>query len=168
MLRRLYFVLPDARSTARVIADLEEGGVDRRHMAITAHRLEDVPDLGVRVERDDHDRAARVERLLWNANLGLFGIAALAALTLLAWQGLTAWLLLPLAVMAATFGAGLRFTRVPNAHLHEFTAALRHGELLLSVDVAPARVREIEDRVHRRHPAAAVGGVGWGSDLLHV
>lgn len=168
MLRRLYFVLPDPQSTARAIADLEEAGVDRRRMAITAHRLEDAPELGVRVECDDHDRGARVERLLWNANLGAFGIAALTGLILLAWQGPTAWLLVAVAVMAATFGAGLRFTHVPNAHLQEFTAALRHGELLLSVDVAAARVRAIEDLVHRLHPEAAVGGVGWGSGLLRV
>ncbi|MBI5039891.1 MAG: hypothetical protein HZB57_01360, partial [Gammaproteobacteria bacterium] len=63
---------------------------------------------------------------------------------------------------------GVRFTHVPNIHLREFAAALRHGELVLMVSVPRNRVAEIEDLVHRHHPDAAVGGVGWSSDLLHI
>jgi hypothetical protein len=53
-------------------------------------------------------------------------------------------------------------------HLGEFRDALAHGEVLLMVDVPRGRVSEVEDRVHRHHPEATVGGVGWSADMLRV
>lgn len=168
MLRRLYFVLPNADSTAATLADLRAAGIDAGHLRVATRypgrlRIEDVQIQDART-----DRGARIEHGLWNLNLLVFAVAALTFIGLLLSRGLTSWLLLPAAVMAATFGAGLRFTRVPNAHLQEFADALHHGELVLMVDVPPARVAEIEACVQRRHPDAVIGGVGWSSDLLQV
>jgi hypothetical protein len=90
--------------------------------------------------------------------LALWGFVILAIL-----YGLTAWLLLCIAIMVATFLAGLGFTHVPNTHLDEFHDALTHGEILLMVDTGEAQIADIENRVHRHHPEATVGGVGWGT-----
>jgi hypothetical protein len=77
--------------------------------------------------------------------------------------------LLPVGIMLVAFLAGLGFTsRVPNVHLGEFRDALRHAEILLMVDVPVQQVARVEDRVHRRHPEAAVGGVGWSLADLPV
>lgn len=168
MLRRLYFVLPNATVLSHIVQELRQAGIDNRHLAVAAHAPDNLHHLGLRVQSDLHDKGELIERALWTANLLLFFLATLAAVAVAFKYGLTPWLLLPAVLMAASFAAGLRFTRVPNVHIPEFTDALRHGELLLMVDVPRARVAEIEDRVHRRHPEATVGGVGWASELLHV
>jgi hypothetical protein len=38
---------------------------------------------------------------------------------------------------------------------------LRHGEVVVMVDVPADRVHEVEGMVSRQHPEAGVGGVGW-------
>jgi hypothetical protein len=71
--------------------------------------------------------------------------------------------------MLATFLTGVEFTRhIPNVHLSEFTDAIHHREILLMVDVPVAQVAQVEKRVHRHHPEAVAGGVGWHSDALHT
>lgn len=65
--------------------------------------------------------------------------------------------------MARTFLGGRYFTHIPDTHLNEFRDALAHGEILLMIDVPGTRVAEIEDRVHKHRPEAAIGGVGWST-----
>jgi len=36
------------------------------------------------------------------------------------------------------------------------------------VDVAARQVANVEDLVHRHHPEAVVGGVGWNVDALRL
>lgn len=168
MLRRLYFVLPSTSSTTNILAELQQAGIEPRHLAVASRTPEKIHIQGLRTRDAVHDRGDQIEHALWNLNLLLFGIAALTFISQLLMQGLTAWLLVPLTVMAATFIAGLRFTHIPNTHLHEFADALHHGELVLMADVEPAQVASIEELVRQHHPDAAVGGIGWSSDLLHV
>jgi hypothetical protein len=63
---------------------------------------------------------------------------------------------------------GDRFAHVPNVHLQEFRDALRHGEILLMIDVPQQRVDEVEYRVLARHPEAVAGGSSWNAPLLHT
>lgn len=168
MLRRLYFVLPNTTALSCIVDELEQAGIDNQHLAVAAHHPEKLQQLGLRVQSDVHDKGALIERLLWTSNLALFFIATLVAVAMTFKDGFTLWLLIPTTVMLLSFTAGLRFTRVPNMHVPDFADTLRHGELLLMVDIHRDRVAEIEDLVHRRHPEATVGGVGWASDLLHV
>jgi CO/xanthine dehydrogenase FAD-binding subunit len=73
------------------------------------------------------------------------------------------------AVMIASFVAGATFAfRLPDMHLNEFRAALRHGEIVLMVDIPRRRVAWIEDVVSRRHPAATAGGAGWTLDAFGI
>ena len=76
--------------------------------------------------------------------------------------------MIPAGITLVTFLAGLRFTRIPNTHLDEFRDVMVHSEILLMVDVAEIRVAHIEGRMHRHHPASAVGGIGWGATAFSL
>jgi hypothetical protein len=84
-------------------------------------------------------------------------------------SGDTLWSIVAIFVMLATFIAGELFVVfVPDVHLSEFSDALSHGEILLMVDVAKNQVAEVENLVHRHHPEAVVGGVGWTLDAFGI
>ena len=168
MNRRLYFLLPDRDHALSLVNELALNGVGDENMHALADqriRLDELPNA---TSRQKHDTARRVETILWNANLALFTLAFGGFITLLILVGLSGWLLLCIAIMVATFLAGLSFTRTPNTHLDEFRDALAHGEILLMVDTPASRVADIEDRVHRHHPEAAIGGVGWGTGAFQL
>jgi hypothetical protein len=167
MNRRLYFLAPDPEHARRIVGDLETAGV--RHNDIHALANDDalVRDLPSTTRAPQQDIGLYVERRLWDLNLIAFMIALAVLVTLLI-KGLTGWAVIPLAVVISTFVVAVLFTRIPNAHVHEFREALRHGEILLMVDISRSRVAEIEDLVHHRHPEAVIGGVGWASKTLHV
>ena len=116
-----------------------------------------------------NDLGARIEHYLWGGNLALFFLAliALVAFALLPLSGW--WLLLPAAVMLASFLTGLEFVmHTPNVHLSEFRSAMRHREILLMIDVPAGQVADVEETVHRLHPEAITGGVGWSVNALQV
>lgn len=165
--RRLYFLLPGADPVQKILEELLATGIDRQHIHVVAQNPERLSGLPADIQAKPVDPAQHLERRLWNLNLGLFAVALVAFVAALYFDA-GAWAVLPLAVMVATFIAGMLFTHVPNTHLDEFRDALRHGELLLVVDGPRGRVKEIEDLVHRHHPEAAVGGVGWSKDTLHI
>ena len=169
MKRRLYFLLPDNSHAAALISDLESLGIERDHMHAIAGRGGDVGGLPGASRLQRNDTGARIEHYLWSGNLLLFFVAfialvVLALLPLPAW-----WLLLPGAIMLASFLSGLEFViHTPNVHLEEFNSALGHREILLMIDVPVGQVAKVENQVHQRHPEATVGGVGWSIEALPV
>ena len=169
MKRRLYFLLPDTEHARAVVSELEARGIERQSMHAIAGRGGNVSGLPVasRMQRDD--LGARIEQYLWGGNLALFFMALIALVVLallpLAWW----WLLLPAGIMLVTFLTGLEFVmHTPNVHLAEFQSAMRHREILLMIDVPAGRVADVEALVHRHHPEAIAGGVGWSVDALQV
>lgn len=168
LLRRLYFILPDTLRATAVAQELLDSGTPAQRIAFASRNPQPAPIAGITVQGPGDDPGAHLEKTLWNLNLGVFFAALVGLIVLLAAEVSLPWLTLPLLIMLASFIAGERFTHVPDTHLQEFASALRHGEVVLMVTVPPERVAEIETRVHRHHPDAAVGGVGWGSDLLHT
>lgn len=169
MKRRLYFLLPDTEHARAVVSELEARGVERNFMHAIAGRGGDVNGLPVASRMQCDDLGARIEQYLWGGNLALFFLALIALVVLallpLPWW----WLLLPAGIMLATFLTGLEFVmHTPNVHLAEFQSAMRHREILLMIDVPARQVAEVEEMVHRRHPEAIAGGVGWSVDALHV
>jgi hypothetical protein len=168
MKRRLYFLFPDPQKAHRVVGELTRAGIDRARMHALAADGVDLSGLPAANVEQRTDLGARIERVLWGANLAFFGVALLVFVgTLLA--GMSAWSVVAVAVMLTTFLVGASFAvRVPNVHLDEFRDALAHRGVLLMVDVPRARVPEVEDRVHRHHPEATVGGVGWTAEILRV
>jgi hypothetical protein len=116
-----------------------------------------------------NDLGAQLETILWDSNLVLFFIALLVLAALAVVHVSLFWLLLPVAVMLATLVAGVEFTNhIPNIHLSEFTDALHHQEILLMVDVPVGQVARVEELIHRHHPEAVTGGIGWHVDALHI
>ena len=169
MKRRLYFLMPDTAHTRNVVGELEASGIERRHMHVVATQGVDLEGLPEATSGQRNDLGARLERLLWDGNLVLFFAALLALVVLAVMQVSWYWLPVPLAVMLATFLSGVEFTRhIPNVHLSEFSDAIHHREILLMVDVPVKEVARVEALVHRHHPEAVAGGVGWHSDALPI
>jgi hypothetical protein len=168
MRRRLYFILPDSQLASKIATELEGAGIDAGHITVACREPNQVRIPDVNSQDPTTDPGDLVEKNLWNLNLAIFFISVLSLPFILAIHGLTFWLVIPVGILIVSFVGGLRFTDVPNTHLREFTAALHHGELVLIVSVPRARVAEIEALVQRNHPDAALGGVGWSSDLLHI
>ena len=113
--------------------------------------------------RQANDAAGHLENFLCNAYLLSFVVAFGIFIILAFTTGRNLWLFAPVIIMAANFLIGIRFARLPNAHLNEFKDALAHGEILLMVDVNEDRVAVVEKLIHQHHPEAAVGGVSWGT-----
>ena len=169
MKRRIYFLIPDADHTRAIVNKLEASGINIAAMHVLAKPEIDLSGLPVATGRQRTDTGARIETILWDGNLTLYFIA-LFTLILLIYIGLEwYWLLLPVAVMVATFVLGIIFTsKVPNVHLSEFRDAMHHGELLLMVDTPLWRVQGIEKLVCEHHPEVTIGGVGWHIDALKI
>lgn len=166
--RRMYFVIPDESQAVQVVADLDAGGVDRRHIHAIAGKGILLTKLPPANERQLHDATRRIERAWWIGNLSLFFLA-LAGLVFSIAQGYPVGTVIAIAFMALTFIAGDLFAlRVPDTHLDEFRGALSHGEVLLMVDVPRSRVAEVEEIVSRRHPEAVPGGTSWTIGALGI
>jgi len=169
MKRRLYFLLPDTEHAKAVVSELQARGIERDSMHAIAGRGGNVSGLPVASQMQRNDLGARIEHYLWGGNLALFFLALIAmvmlALLPLPWW----WLLLPAGIMLVTFLTGLEFVmHTPNVHLAEFQSAMQHREILLMIDVPARQVADVEELVHRHHPEAIAGGVGWSVDALQV
>jgi hypothetical protein len=169
MNRRLYFLIPDVAHAQSVVRELCTDGVTTGHVHALSGTGVDLQDLPQASDRQRNDFSARLETALWNANLLVFFGALLVMVALAYLQAGWYWLLLPAAVMLTTFLLGEEFTRrIPDVHLAEFQDALRHGEILLMVDVPANNVEHVESMVHKYHPEAVTGGVGWHVEALHA
>jgi hypothetical protein len=169
MKRRLYFLLPDAEHARVVVNELEARGIERNFIHAIAGRGGNANGLPGASRMQRNDLGARIEHYLWGGNLALFFLALIAlvvfALLPLSWW----WLLLPAGIMLVSFLTGLEFVMyTPNVHLAEFQSAMRHREILLMIDVPAGQVADVEETVHRRHPEAITGGVGWSVNALQV
>ncbi len=167
MLRRLFFLFPDAEYAERVVDELIDRGIHRRriHAIVNGGDPRSLPEA---TARQKWDTGFRLEWIIGNTNLVVFLLAVIVFIASLV-IGSVLWAALSLFVMLLTFIAGEQFAvKVPDVQLTEFTDALAHGEVLLMVDVPVYRVAEIEGHVHHHHPGAAVGGVGWTIDTLGI
>lgn len=161
MYRRLFFLFPSLKQTREAVRELEEFGIDEADIHTFAADGQTLEGLPPATERQQHALDKQVENIAWKTNLVVFFIA-LAGFVIAMFSGSLGWAAVMLAVMAVTFGMGYLFsTRIPKVHLDEFHDALHHHEILLTVDVPPRHMLAIEQMVHRRHPEAVDGGVGW-------
>ena len=160
MLRRLFFLFPDEAHAQCGVDQLTTQNISesRIHAIKLNDELKKLPEA---TARQKNDTAFRAQSILWNLNLLIFAAAAIVFLITVV-NGELIWIAAAFATMVASFFAGEQFVvHIPDVHLSEFTDALSHGEILLTVDVASSRGNEIEKFVHRRHPEAVVGGVSW-------
>jgi hypothetical protein len=168
ILRRIYMLFPGHRYAARAVADLVSMGVPQRHIHTIACEGVDITGLPKATLRQRRDLAGRLDQWVWDINLLLFFFAlALLAIALFSasWGWAAAWL----AVMGVTFYLGYYYVRrIPHAHLTECQTALRHGEILLLVDVPRWRQAAIEKTMRQQHSEIEIGGVGWTLDGLGI
>ena len=162
MKRRLFYLLPDKRQAGKLAVELEHvAAIQARDIHAVAQdviEIQGVADVHA-MNAPDHDAA--IEWWGWRINLTVFVIAFLAFGAVLLWSP-SWWLIVPIAVMAGTLVAGLVFAlQIPAVHINEFKPAMRHGEILMMVDLKPSQVNAVSRYVRRQHPAAIAGGLGW-------
>ena len=166
MKRRLYFLFPDAGHVRTAVDDMIGLGIDAAQMHAVARRDIDLGGLPAATRRQRHDALARIENLLWNGNLALFGVGVIV-LAVAGLSGYSQVALAAIAVMIATVAGGAWFAiRIPHVHLDEFHEALHHGDILLMVDVSRDCVEDVEMVMQNRHPEAVTGGSGWTPNLF--
>jgi len=165
MLRRLYFLFPDTGHAKAVVEALEALGVDRQRIHAVAEN-DSIDTLPVATARQAGDVAGKVEWLVWNMNLLLFILAVVALIVSLSVNAIVMAVLSAVVMLVTFFSGGWFVWRIPDVHLSQFSDALAHGEILLMVDVSVSQVERIEDYVHRHHPEACIGGVGWSVDAF--
>jgi len=166
MFRRLYFLLPNAELTQRVINELHPLGIPQRNIHTLSHEGMPMPSLPRATKEQIHDDVHLIEDILWKANLALFFVA-LAVFVFSVLTGSLFFSMICLAVMVVTFITGDFFALyIPHINLNEFKHAINHNEILLMIDVPKKRVAEIEDCIHRHHPAAIEGGSSWSFQFM--
>jgi hypothetical protein len=166
--RRLYFLFPDTAHARAAVRDLDGLAVKPDHIHTVARADMDLGDLPVATDPQRHDALALIEKGLWHGNLLVFALAT-AVLAAAVVAGSMLWSVLALAVMVITVAGGSWFAmRAPHTHLDEFHQAIRHGEILLMVDVTRDCIEEIEAMMQRRHPESVAGGSGWTPGLFGV
>ena len=161
MFRRLHFLVPDAQHAKSIVNDLLKLGVDANRIHTYAEHNQKLEGLNPATRNQAHDKSAILEKIFWNANLVLFfTMAAILVMAIFTSRPMLA--LFCLAIMLICFAIGNFFASyIPHTHLQEFKHALSHNEMLMMVDVPDEKVAEIENKVHRHHPAAIDGGSSW-------
>ncbi|MGD8587785.1 MAG: hypothetical protein PVG22_03035 [Chromatiales bacterium] len=168
ILRRIYMLFPGRRFADRAVADLVSMGVDQRHIHTIAREGVDITGLPKATVRQRRDLAGHLDQWLWDVNLLLFFFALVLfaiALFSASWGWAVAWL----TVMGISFYLGYYFVRhIPHAHMSECRTALRHGEILLLVDVPQWRQAVIEKAMRTQHSEIEIGGIGWTLDGVGI
>lgn len=167
MCRQLYFLLPDTLQTQALCDDLSRMKIERKDLhAIVPDDTDSSESQGLqrycdvkpsnRVDKDYY-----LEWVLWRANLLVFAVSLVFFVAaLINDNGGQAFI--ALVMMLATFSAGYYFVwRMPNVHWRDCLQAIKHGEILLIVDLPKHKLHSIDRIVHRRHPEAIGAGVGW-------
>jgi len=163
MKRRIYWMIPDLASADRVMDDLVQAGVASAHIHFAGPEGADLRGLHAANVWQTSDVVHAAESGL------VIGSAAGAAI------GLVAALLFPivgdapqwevaaaLAVLGGLFGAwssSMIGISIPSPRLERFQAAIAAGQLLLMVDLPPARVAQVEALLEAAHPEARFAGV---------
>ncbi len=147
MMRRIFFLLPDPEHARLVVDDLKLQRIDQTRLHI--------------ISGPEKDRVYKIERSLCSDNIVLFFLATFITFFFLGFE-LYHFAAITLAIMFTCLILGTLFTiKIPNVHVSEFDAALKHREVLLIVNADKQQMHDIDNIVHRRHPEAITGGVGW-------
>ncbi|AOK52472.1 hypothetical protein [Burkholderia stagnalis] len=160
-MRRIYVLLPNAKSASRIIDELLLRHVEWRHVHVLAApgvETENLPQATLAQRSDLLPALGRGTLVGW-----LVGMAVGLAALLYQPEGLKlgAGAVVLITLLSAGFGAWTSTmigVNVPNTRLKRFEGAVEGGELLLMVDVKTDRVDEIEALIKQHHPDAGVKG----------
>ncbi len=162
MRRRLYVVLPDMASARQTANDLLLARVEDRHMHFLGRR--DVS-LGELHEASFLQKTDVRHAFFLGAGLGVVGGAALGVVLKMSEIGGytfdvgTLLLCTAAGLVLGAWASTLVGVSTPSVKLKPFEGELEEGKILLMVDVPAARVDEIQQLLHRRHPEAADRGI---------
>ncbi len=161
MWRRLYLTFPDSDHARQASEELQREGIQREQMHAMSNKGGKLPGLPSANKQQQQDRVWFWERLYWNGNLALFGVALLGFVVTL-FTGAGGWAILTAAIMLLTFLSGNYFaSNVPHAHLNQMREPMQHGEVVLMVDLPAEQVARVDHSVAHRHPEAGGHVVGW-------
>ncbi|KWK56747.1 hypothetical protein WT81_06595 [Burkholderia stagnalis] len=160
-MRRIYVLLPNAKSASQIIDELLLRHVEWRHVHVLAApgvETENLPQATLAQRSDLLPALGRGTLVGW-----LVGMAVGLAALLYQPEGLKlgAGAVVLITLLSAGFGAWTSTmigVNVPNTRLKRFEGAVEGGELLLMVDVKTDRVDEIEALIKQHHPDAGVKG----------
>lgn len=160
-MRRIYFLVPDLESAAKVTDELLLARIEEKHIHVIAREGTELGELPEASLLQTSDVIPALERGL--AVGGATGIlAGVAALTFPpAGLVLGGGAILATALLGSGIGAWVSSmigVDVKNSRIVQFEQALEQGEILFLVDVPKARVGEIEAMVKRHHPDADIEG----------
>lgn len=163
MNRRLYYLIPDTSHAQSLSRELTDLAIPHLHVQTLSESEPGLNKIAAAHTSVESDRDDVLEWWLWRANLAVFFLSLLVFIGLLVFlPGL--YLIVPLLAMAFCLLAGTLFSlRMPNVHWREFKQAVGHGEILLMVEVPPTELKRVDQYVHRLHPEAVTGGVGWAA-----
>lgn len=160
-MRRLYFLVPDIGTASKIVDELLLARVEERHIHVLAKRgtpLEDLPEASL-LQKTDFVPAAQ-RGLAMGGVLGT--LAGLVAVALPPGGTVIAGgIILATALTGAGMGAwlgGMVGMNLGNTRLKQFEDAIERGQLLMMVDVPPARVEKITESIKSHHPKAEVAG----------
>jgi hypothetical protein len=162
MRRRLYFLLPGVLAAQQTANDLLLAHVEWRHMHVLARSGTDLGDLHEASALQQSDLVHGAQRGIVVG--GLCGLVLGVVVLLTPPEGVALHLATVLAtgLGGALLGAwigSLVGAAIPNSRLAAFERDIEAGRVLLMVDVPFARVEEVREVVHRRHPEASDRGV---------
>lgn len=168
ILRRLYILVPAKRQAEAAVRDLMANHISRHHIHTIAKADVDISGLPEATVRQRSDAGARLERWLWDMNLVVF-CAAMVIMLVSLWSADWFWTAGAAIVAVANVAFGYRFaSHLPHTHVEDCLVPLRHGEILLLVDVPRWRIPQVERSLRQSHPEVEIGGVGWGVDALGI
>ncbi len=156
MRRRLYFLLPDSKTTREIVNELLLARIDIGHIHVMARSgtaMSGLPEADIMQKSD----------LVYGLEKGLLiggftGIIAGVIATLLPTIGLGGGgLILACALAGAAIGAwasGMIGSDVINSRVKPFEDAIEKGEFLLMIDVPKDDIETITQMVKSHHPEA--------------
>lgn len=152
-MRRLYFLLPDIKTTQTVVNELLLARIEERHIHVIAKEgtpLQELPEASL-VQKSDFVPAMERGVALGGGTGVVAGLAALAMPGVVIAGGA----LLAMGLVGAGMGAwlgGMIGMNVDNSQVKQFQKAIEAGHILVLVDVAKSRTEEIQTMVKEHHP----------------
>jgi uncharacterized membrane protein YeaQ/YmgE (transglycosylase-associated protein family) len=161
MRRRLYFMLPNIPSARSLLDELLLARIEERYIHFYAKEgslPNDMPEANFLQKTD----------LLHGLEVGIIigafsGLIAGAIFMMFPPDGLQLQILFLFAatVIGALFGSwvsGAAAASIPSSHLVQFEDGIRHGQVLLIIDLPYQRIKEIESMIKTKHPEINYAG----------
>jgi hypothetical protein len=160
MRRRMYYVLPNLRSSRKAMDDLLLARLAERHIHFIAKEgtpMDGLHEASV-LQKSDLVHGARIGLMLG----ALLGISASALFVQLVPPASQVATILGMAALGALFGtwvASMVGAAVPSAQLRKFEPLIAKGMILLMIDAPERRIEDVRTLLGETHPEAIDHGL---------